>query len=56
MKTNEQAFLEIREAFRLNDDILAFVLTGSRGKGFENRWSDYDFAIFVTDEALPKCQ
>ncbi|MBA3533485.1 MAG: nucleotidyltransferase domain-containing protein [Ardenticatenales bacterium] len=52
----EQAFLEIREAARQNEDIQGFVLTGSRGKGFENAWSDYDFALFVSDEALEKYQ
>lgn len=52
MQTMEQAYLEIREAARRNDDILGFVLTGSRGKGFANQWSDYDIAIFVADDAL----
>jgi len=52
MKEIKQAFQEIREASRRNDDILGFVVTGSRGKGFANQWSDYDFAIFVKDEAL----
>lgn len=50
----EQAFRVVREAARRNDDILGFVVTGSRGKGFANQWSDYDFAIFVRDEALEK--
>ena len=56
MDINEQVFSEIREASRIQEDILGFVVTGSRGKGsgFENRWSDYDVAIFVTDEALEK--
>jgi hypothetical protein len=56
MATIEQVFGQIREASRQNEDILGFVLTGSRGKGFENEWSDYDFAIFVTDESLEKYQ
>ena len=56
METMEQAFLAIREASRLNEDILGFVVTGSRGKGFANQWSDYDFAIFVADDALEKYQ
>lgn len=54
MQTIKQSFLAIREASRRNDDILGFVVTGSRGKGFANRWSDYDFAIFVADDALEK--
>lgn len=56
MKEIKQAFQAIREASRRNDDILGFVVTGSRGKGFANQWSDYDFAIFVKDEALEKYQ
>ncbi len=56
MKEIEQSFRGIREASRSNDDILGFVVTGSRGKGFENQWSDYDFAIFVEDGALEKYQ
>ena len=56
MKEIEKSFRSIREASRHNDDILGFVVTGSRGKGFENQWSDYDFAIFVKDNALEKYQ
>ena len=56
MKTFAQIFLEIREAARYNEDILGVVVTGSRGKGFENQWSDFDIAIFVRDEVLEKYQ
>jgi predicted nucleotidyltransferase len=56
MKEIEQAVQEIWEASRRNDDILGYVVTGSRGKGFANQWSDYDLAIFVKDEALQKYQ
>jgi hypothetical protein len=48
-----QAYLDIRAAAEQHDDILGLVVTGSRGKGFANQWSDYDFALFVTDEAFP---
>lgn len=54
MDAAHQAYIAIRAAAEQNDDILGLVLTGSRGKGFANRWSDYDFALFVTDEAFPK--
>ena len=54
MSAIEQAFLSIREDARQNEDILGFVVVGSRARGFENQWSDYDFAIFVQDEALDK--
>lgn len=56
MKEMKEVFEEIREASRRNDDILGFVVTGSRGKGFANQWSDYDFAIFVEDGALQKVE
>lgn len=52
----EQAFLAIRETARVSDDILGFVVTGSRGKDFATPYSDYDFAIFVQDSALEKYQ
>lgn len=54
MDAAHQAYVNIRAAAQHNDDVLGFVLTGSRGKGFENQWSDYDFALFVTGEAFPK--
>ena len=54
MREIERAFRSIREASRHEDDILGFVVTGSRGKDFANQWSDYDFAIFVADDARPK--
>jgi hypothetical protein len=51
-----ETYFQIREVAKTNEEILGFVLTGSRGKGFENQWSDYDFAIFVKEEALEKYQ
>lgn len=50
----EQAYHDVRYDAERNEDILGFVLTGSRGRGFGNRWSDFDFAIFVADDALAK--
>jgi hypothetical protein len=34
-----------------NEDVLGFILTGSRGKGFENEHSDYDAIMIVKDES-----
>jgi len=56
VETIEDMFQAVREASRQSVDILGFVVTGSRGKGFANQWSDYDFAIFVADGALEKYQ
>ena len=54
MDEARQTFVKVREDAEHNADVLGFVVTGSRGKGFENEWSDYDFAIFVDDAALSK--
>jgi len=47
MNAYEQALKEAQE----NDDIVGFILTGSRSKGFENEHSDYDAIMIVKDEA-----
>ena len=56
MNAIEQAYDNIRRDAQQEESILGFVLTGSRGRGFENQWSDYDFAIFVEDAALDHYQ
>ena len=35
-----------------NPDILGLILVGSRGKGFENEYSDYDMVMVAKDEAV----
>jgi predicted nucleotidyltransferase len=45
MNNYEQVLKEAQES----DNIVGFVLTGSRGKGFENEYSDYD-AVMVVDD------
>lgn len=54
MDTFKDVFDEIRTASQEDKDILGFVVTGSRGKGFANQWSDYDCAVFVREEAIEK--
>jgi predicted nucleotidyltransferase len=39
------------EEAKNNDDVVGFILTGSRGKGFDNEHSDYDAIMVVKDEA-----
>lgn len=34
-----------------NEDVVGFILVGSRGKGFENEHSDYDAVMIIKDEA-----
>lgn len=47
MNDYEQILKEAQE----NDEILALVLLGSRGKGFENEYSDYDVVMIVKDSS-----
>ena len=35
-----------------NPDIIGFILTGSRGKGFQNEHSDYDAIVITKDESI----
>jgi len=47
---------EIRETTARSEDVLGFVLGGSRGRGFETEHSDFDCALIVKDEALEEFQ
>lgn len=42
---------QVLEDAKGNDEIVGFILVGSRGKGFENEHSDYDVVIVVRDDA-----
>ena len=46
MDDYEQILKEAQE----NDEVVALVLLGSRGKGFENEYSDYDMIMITNDE------
>ncbi|HWA61087.1 MAG TPA: nucleotidyltransferase domain-containing protein, partial [Caulobacteraceae bacterium] len=46
----EAAFAALADLARRDDDILAFWLGGSRGKGRATVHSDYDCALVVRDE------
>lgn len=39
-----------------SEHVLGFILTGSRGKGFENEHSDYDAVMVVADENVKTLQ
>jgi GrpB-like predicted nucleotidyltransferase (UPF0157 family)/predicted nucleotidyltransferase len=43
-------FEEILKEAQEQNDILGLILVGSRGKGFENEYSDYDVVMIVKDE------
>lgn len=47
MPTYESLVKEATE----QQDIVGLILVGSRGKGFENEYSDYDMVMIVKDEA-----
>jgi predicted nucleotidyltransferase len=52
MNNYEKILLESQE----NPDIVGLILLGSRGKGFENEYSDYDLSMIVRDDALRTIQ
>ncbi len=54
MINTENEFQAIINDAETNPDILGLVLVGSRGKGFENEYSDYDAFIITTDEAIER--
>jgi predicted nucleotidyltransferase len=45
-------FEEVLKEAKEQDEILGLILVGSRGKGFENEYSDYDLIMIVKDEAV----
>ncbi len=49
--THEQQFQQILDDARADPNILGLFLGGSRGKGFENEFSDYDICVIMADDA-----
>jgi hypothetical protein len=49
--TPEQQFQQILDDARADSDILGLFLGGSRCKGFENEFSDYDICVIMADDA-----
>src|SRR4051794_20709120 len=47
--TPEQQFQRILDDARADPYVLGMCLGGSRGKGFENEFSDYDICIIMAD-------
>ena len=48
--TKDETYERILEEARNDSEVVGFVLTGGRGKGFVTEYSDYDICIVVTDE------
>lgn len=48
----ERIFNGLYEEAKNDSNILGFILTGSRGKGFATKHSDYDVYLVVKDEVL----
>jgi hypothetical protein len=46
------AYEDILEDARTNPAILGLILSGSRGKGFENAYSDYDLIMIAAGDAV----
>lgn len=54
MKKTTEQFQSIVQDAKANPDILGCVLVGSRGKGFENEYSDYDALLVARDGVAKK--
>jgi predicted nucleotidyltransferase len=50
-KKADEKYKKLAQDFKKDPNVLAFWLSGSRGKGMVTRYSDYDFTIIVKDEA-----
>jgi hypothetical protein len=48
--TPEQQFQQILDDARADPYVIGMCLGGSRGKGFEDKFSDYDICIIMADE------
>lgn len=49
--TPKETFEELLREAQTDDNIIGFFLGGSRGKGYEHEYSDYDIYVVVKDEA-----
>lgn len=48
---HDDRFRALLQRARTDDNIIGFFLGGSRGKGFENEYSDYDITMVVKNDA-----
>jgi hypothetical protein len=49
--TSHERFKALLHRAKIDDNIVGFFLSGSRGKGFENEHSDYDLVMVVKNDA-----
>ena len=49
MKNNNQIFKELIEEAKNDPNVIGFFLGGSKGKGRETKFSDYDIQVIVKD-------
>ena len=52
MDTPTKIFKKIFEEAKVDPNIIGFFLCGSRGKGFQTKYSDYDTYIIVKDKVV----
>lgn len=50
-QNNSEKFNQLLEKAKTDNNVVGLFLTGSRGKGFENEYSDYDIKIIIRDDA-----
>ena len=46
----EETYQNILDESKSDSDIIGFILSGGRGKGFETKYSDYDTILVVSDD------
>ncbi|MHA2008083.1 MAG: nucleotidyltransferase domain-containing protein [Promethearchaeota archaeon] len=52
MDSATNIFKKIHEEAKIDPNIIGFFLGGSRGKGFQTKYSDYDLYIIVRDDVV----
>ncbi|GAG35513.1 unnamed protein product, partial [marine sediment metagenome] len=54
MSSPSEIYEKIYEDFKRDPNIIGFFLGGSRGKGLQTKYSDYDVYIIVKDNVIKK--
>jgi predicted nucleotidyltransferase len=54
LSTLDERFARLLQAATDDPEVIGLALTGSRGKGFNNAYSDYDVLILLREDASPE--
>ncbi len=55
-KSPQEIFEDLLSEAEKDPHVIGFFLGGSRGKGYENEFSDYDVKLIVSDDAIEEYQ